>query len=160
MEKKNCKLIKKYLKRKNLYHAYKKFFVHRATRFSFTWIISFFNKDLSDEIIKQISEYEFELTKCKDKKQFANIFSKITSFTPKKYSAVCWDEFGIYFYYVWQTSRYYYDKKHSKKNIFISNDYIKLNSLKRNHFYNWVDSLKKCDKNFNTLILYLRKKGI
>ena len=160
MGNKNYKLIKKYLKNKKLYKTYKQFFTHPATRFSLVWIISFFNKDLSFQTIEEISKLEFNLTKCKEKKEFGNIFSKINLFIPKKYYLINWKEFGIYFYYVWQTSRFYYDKKHKNKNIYIIDDYIKLNSIKRKHYYNWIISLKKYDLNFNKLVLYLRKKGI
>lgn len=161
MQNKKYKILLKLIKKDNNYKQYKHCLKHPVVRFTFSYIVSFFEqKRFTDKQIQSILNFEYELIHNSSKSNFKKIFSNIPKFIPVKYSKVHWEEFGIYFYYMWQTSRFYYDKKKKIPNIYIDNDYIAINRLKRTAYYKWLDSLKKQDLHFNTIVLYIKKKGL
>ena len=161
MKKKNYRFLTKNIKKNPNYNEYKGFFFHKNTRFIISYIYSYFyNNELSNEKIEHIEKIEYKFLKLNNIKKFSIIFNELNSLLPPEYKSVRWNDLGNYFFYVWQSSRFYHDKKKNIKNIYDTGEYIKLNVEKRNYFYLWIVSIKKIDKDFNSFVLYLKNKGI
>ena len=144
------------------YRAYKKFHTHSTTRFLLLKIFQFFQKDFEKYYsnVTNILCLENKLTKKDTLNHFMEVFQEFKLFLPKEYNNVLWGEFGKYFYYVWQTSRYHYDKKRKKENIFLEHSFIFVNPHKRYSYGKWLSSLEANIPNFNLIILFIKKEGI
>ena len=120
----------------------------------------FYQNKLSIEQKYYITNLEYQFLKSDDIKSFPLIFAELNKCLPSKYSHVKWNELGNYFYYIWQASRYYSDKKKNIKNIYSDSEYVELNEKKRKYFYLWLISFKKDNFDFNSFVLFLKNKGI
>ncbi|QJR43958.1 hypothetical protein [Mycoplasma miroungirhinis] len=130
-------------------------FKHKQMQFLVSKIFLLFESSLSiNELIK--IEYEL-LEKNFLKDMYVDIFMK-NRFTFKKEFINCkWESFAKFLFYIFQTSTYFFDKKHKVPNVFIIGGEITINEEKRRLFNEFAESLEKVSINFNFYIKQILK---
>ena len=147
------KQISKELKKVKALKAYNHIFKHKQMKYASSKALLIFNPKAS---IKILVSMEYKLMKeKKDKKMFINnmkVLSKNTN------GNIDWKVFGEFLWYLFQTSTYYKDIKLNIKNIYSKDNFIEINSKKRDVYQKWIDSLDKKDPHYNTKIRQILKE--
>ncbi|MCK5945760.1 MAG: hypothetical protein KAG04_00660 [Mycoplasmataceae bacterium] len=141
------KKLNKELKKNKKLNEYKTMFAHKQMVFACSKVALIFNEDVSVDVL-----YKMEVKLIgvkKDINMFKEAMKDLTKITNKN---IKWDVFAEFLWYLYQTSTYYKDTKKGIKNIFNDDTFIKLNSLKRNAYQRWIDSLDKTDAQYNVRI--------
>ena len=136
----------KLLKQNQKWKLVKEKYKHKQMRLVFSKIALIFNPNIE---INKLIEGESKMLEAKKDQQetmFLNIFSQFEKITNEKAN---WKSFAKYLWYVFQTSTYWKDKKQNIENIFIKNNYIKMNQTKRKYLFEWMHSMDVSDSNYN-----------
>lgn len=150
---KSLKIVKKILKQKKIWKLYKQKFRHDQMRFLTSKILLIFNDTISPKILV---ENEILLLKSiKDEKMFVSVFETFNNLAKNNYN---WQAFGLFIWYVYQTSTFYYDQKHKIKNVYDEFNYLQRNNQKRQFYYQWLESIDPGTKNYNYLIKKVLKQ--
>jgi hypothetical protein len=148
---KKLKIIKNKLKNNNNWKKYKKIFIHNQTKLMISKIALIYNKKIK---IEKLYEWESSFIEKKiDKNMFKKIFEEINKYCPN----INWNSFAKMLWFVYQISRYYKDLKKKRKNIYINQNIVKLNKIKKKYYMNWLNSLNKKDKKFNRKVIKINK---
>ncbi len=147
------KIIKKQLKKDHLWKTYKKKFFHQQMQLLFSKITLIFAPDVNVDWL--IIEEKKILNKLEKPTMFVDSFSKINELNHNNYN---WKSFGLFIWYVYQTSKFYHDQKHNQKNLFNEKNYIEKNAEKRHYYYIWLESINPKINNYNNLIKQVLKK--
>ncbi|UVD81946.1 hypothetical protein NV226_01410 [Mycoplasma iguanae] len=149
------KVVKTELKKNNLYNEYKLTFKNRQIRFVLTKLIILFDLEIQ---VKQISELESYLINKNNSKMFLlplqELFAMQKNHPLKKIDA---KNLANFLFYIYQTSRFYYDKKTGQKNIFINKNVEivhRKNTEKRNYYHAFARQLEEIYPDYN---FYLRQ---
>ena len=141
------KNLNKEFKKNNKLEEYKEKFAHKQMFFACSKVALIFKEDVSIDYL-----YEMEVNLIDTKKDinmFKVAMKELSKITNKN---INWDIFAEYLWYLYQTSTYYKDIKKDIINIFNEETFIKLNSLKRDAYQVWIDSLDKADPEYNVRI--------
>ncbi|MCU4117309.1 hypothetical protein N8G13_02435 [Mycoplasma zalophi] len=130
-------------------------FKHKQMQFLVSKIFLLFESSLSlNELIK--IEYEL-LEKNFLKDMYVDIFMDNKSTFNEQFINCKWESFAKFLYYIFQTSTYFYDKKHKVPNIFIIGGETTMNEEKRRLFNEFSESLEKASSNFNFYVKQILK---
>ncbi|MGL4184080.1 MAG: hypothetical protein ACRCRP_03035 [Metamycoplasmataceae bacterium] len=141
------KNFKKKLKNIGRYKEYKKIFKNKKYRFIFFVYGDIFELTNS----KIIESLEFSFLENTSKEHFEEKFIEFGNNLDDRFKNLEWKEFGSFIYYTFHYSNFYFEKK---VNIFTKNNYIQLNKIKKQHYYNWLDSFyRQKNINFNNYVL-------
>lgn len=146
--KKQKKIIKKMLKKDNVWSVYKKTFKHKKMRLILTSINEVFEGDISTyEIEKQLISFKSDI------KFWENTLSSLSK-NFKKYSKnIKWNELGKFLFYTYHQSEYYI-KKSTLENIYNQENFIEINNTKKQCYDSWLKSLYlNGDSNFNVYVI-------
>ncbi len=141
------KRIKKMFKQQNLWNIYKHKFAHKQMKLLFSKITLIFVPDASVEWL-----YENEkkmLGQTKNSEMFKDVFMTISLINHDQYD---WHAFGLFVWFIYQTSTFYQDQKHGIKNIFNKQNYVMQNAQKRHYYHLWLQSLDPTVDNYNILV--------
>lgn len=148
-------------KDKEFYSKLKQNFPSKKYRwFLFDYFIVF-DITINNKFLKIIKDEYNNLFLNKDKETWKKAFVNLSSQLAKE-EKIKWDELGIFAFYVYNYSIFYFKKYNS---IYTEENFIEVDFCKRNHFYNFLDSfylsnLKNKSSSFNEKvmkILYLSK---
>lgn len=144
------KRVKKDIKKNKNYKLYKSIFKNKQIRFYLTKLSIIFNSSLS---IGELSKLENSLLNKQTQVVFVDSLLNLSKTFDSKFCNLNWDSLGVVFWYSFQTSLYY-NKKRKAECIFTEENYIELNSIKREKFSEWLESfydLKYLD--FNSYVI-------
>lgn len=147
------KTIKKQLKNDNLWKSYKQKFKHKQMHLLFSKITLIFVPDANENWL--IQQEKNLLNQEKNSLMFVETFNKINTLKLADYD---WKSFGHFIWYVYQTSTFYHDQKHGKKNLFNEKNYVEKNAEKRHYYYAWLESISPTIFNYNNLIKQVLNK--
>ncbi|MGL5438256.1 MAG: hypothetical protein ACRDA7_00790 [Metamycoplasmataceae bacterium] len=141
------KNFKKKLKKINKYKEYKEIFKNKKYRFIFFVYGDIFELRNS----KVLESLESSLFTNTTKEHFEEKFIEFGNNLDERFINLNWKEFGSFVYYTFNYSNFYFEKK---TNLFTKENYIELNKIKKQHYYNWLDSFyNQKNINFNNYVL-------
>ncbi len=149
----NLKQVKSELKAQKLMKQYNKKFKNKDMKFLFTFVALAYNDSIKLNFL--VKEEKDLMNKKNDQSMFVSSYKKLNKYTNDE---ILWDEFGIFIWYIFQTSTYWKDKRKKKENIFKDGNFVKVNQEKRNHYNAWLQSIPADFEDQNEkLIKVLRK---
>ncbi|MGY6172000.1 hypothetical protein ACW95P_01475 [Candidatus Mycoplasma pogonae] len=156
-------LIKKKLKKLNLWNDYKSTFPIKKHRFLIFKIAKIFEINISEN---RITKFEANLINCKNKEGFLDSLNSLFTFTTndKLKDEKFLKDLATFLYYCWQLARLKYDKKYKKENIYIDlnkpKNLLEQNRKKREYYYKLCDYLKKITSNYNYYVVKILKVAL
>lgn len=144
--------IKKQIKKEKNWKAYKVRFEHKQMKFLFSKIALL----LDDEInLKFLHDQELKLVNVEiSNEMFIEVFKSLED----KIDFKCnWELFGKFIWFVYQTSTYWKDSKKNNHNIFTPENHLELNQTKRDLYQQWIKSIDKKNRYFNTSVIAISK---
>ena len=147
------KQVSKELKKVKGLKDYNNMFKHKQMKFACSKTLLIFNPKVK---LKTLVSLEYTLLKeKKNKKMFLNNMQVLSKNTEGN---IDWKAFGEFLWYLYQTSTYYKDIKNNVKNIYSEDNFIELNSKKRDAYQKWMDSLDRKDPQYNAKIRQILKE--
>lgn len=144
--------IKKQIKKEKLWKAYKARFEHKQMKLLFSKIALLLDGEIN---LKFLHDQELKLVDAEiSNEMFIDIFK---SFEDKIDFKSNWELFGKFIWFVFQTSTYWKDSKAGKHNIFTPENHFELNQIKRDLYQQWIKSIDKKNKDFNTKVIAISK---
>lgn len=153
--KKNISELKKFLKQNGYWSNYKELYKHRQMKFVASKIALIFDRSLS---INELVELELKMMDVKINKgenMFKNVFGNFEKLVVVKGD---WASFSKMMFYIYQTSTYWRDKKNNVENVFTGDNYVEINAIKRNYYYQWLNSLDLKLRDYNILIIEVMRR--
>lgn len=151
---KKIKKIKKVLKKEKLWITYCQKFRHKQMKFIFSKIALILKLDLNIDILMTYEKKMMHSNIQKKEDMFLNVFQDMGKLTEIKAD---WESFAKFLFYIYQTSSFFYDRKKKIKNVFLQNEVIEMNQIKRNHYDKWLFSLDQIKPDFNLIVTKILK---
>ena len=149
---KNLKKAKKQIRKKRLLKEYNKKFRHKQMKFVCSKIALIFDKDINVDIL-----FQLEMSVLKSKLNQNVYGDSMQVFKMNINKKVDWQSLGLYLWFQLQTSTYYKDEKKGNVNIYNKENYIQLNSKKRDAWQLFIDTLEDNYNHFNKKVIKILK---
>lgn len=159
--KKPINSFKKLLRINKQNKQYKKFYINKQLRYLVLKLSILFESNLNVEIIHKMELEIINNTLTNETMYHQTIQTILKNSKIKNFSKLKYQNLSYFIFYIFQTSRFFYDKKHQIENIYLINyseeNLIKLNRIKRSYYYQFLEDIKKHNVNYNFYIIQILK---